>query len=62
VDRRTPGLVTRAWSACAGDAEVVLHAIAGLAHAWPGEFGRGPTPIAASSAMWAFFAAHPMER
>jgi polyhydroxybutyrate depolymerase len=59
VDRSTPGLVTRRWSACAGGAEVVLHAIAGLAHDWPGEFGRGPTPIAASSAMWAFFREHP---
>lgn len=53
------------YTACAGDAAVVLYTIRGGGHAWPGgrplpEWMVGPTSrsIDATSQMWAFFREH----
>jgi polyhydroxybutyrate depolymerase len=68
VDSAVAADVTRrAYTHCAGDADVVLYTIHGGGHTWP---GGGPVPewfagrtshsIDASSLMWAFFRAHPL--
>lgn len=45
------------YRGCEGQAEVTLCTIQGLGHVWPGAFGGG-SDIAATEAMWPFFAAH----
>lgn len=57
-------VTVRTWSACQGNAEVVLYTLAGEGHSWPGS----PTmpkeitsqAINATDIMWTFFKAHPM--
>jgi polyhydroxybutyrate depolymerase len=55
------------YPGCAGSAAVVLYAIQGGGHTWPGgkplpEWWVGPTSnsIDASSLMWTFFQEHPL--
>jgi polyhydroxybutyrate depolymerase len=55
---------TSAYSSCTAGADVVLHAIVGGGHSWPGAIqlpglGRTSRDIDASEAMWQFFVAHP---
>lgn len=59
--------VTRyAWQTCADDSEVVLYAIDGGGHTWPGGPSRGrllgtvSREISANKLMWEFFERHPM--
>jgi polyhydroxybutyrate depolymerase len=62
--------ITRSeYTQCADDATVVLYTIRGGGHTWPGggplpEAWVGPTnrEIDASSLMWDFFSAHPLQR
>lgn len=57
----------RAYTNCAGGADVMFYTIQGGGHTWPGG-GRGPewfvgtttNSVDASSLMWAFFREHPL--
>jgi len=70
VDSAVARDITRStYTACADDATVVLYTIRGGGHTWP---GGGPLPdawvgptnreIDASSLMWSFFSAHPLQQ
>jgi polyhydroxybutyrate depolymerase len=57
----------REYTACAGDAAVVLYTVRGGGHTWPGgepmpEWFVGSTSrgVDATSRMWAFFREHPL--
>lgn len=54
----------RTWSNCTKNAEVILYALAGHGHSWPGSpiMPRAITSkaINATDVMWEFFSAHPM--
>jgi len=58
--------VTRlAWEGCAAGADVVLYAVTGGRHGWPGSadssfWGLTTDAVDASAMLWEFFAAHPM--
>jgi polyhydroxybutyrate depolymerase len=57
----------RTWTGCDGTSSVVLYSIIGGGHTWPGSipiarFGLTTTQINASNTIWAFFAAHPLQR
>jgi len=57
----------RTWTGCDGTSSVVLYSIIGGGHTWPGSipiaaFGMTTTQINASDTIWAFFAAHPLQR
>ncbi len=59
MDRPQPGAERRRWTACQAGAEVVLYALEGVGHAWPG-VGRAADSVEATALMWAFFEAHRM--
>ena len=70
VESRVAGDVTRrAYSGCAGNADVVLYTIHGGGHTWP---GGGPIPewfagtttrsISASEELWKFYRDHPLRK
>ena len=59
----------RAYTGCAGDADVVLYTVEGGGHTWPGGtplpewfVGRTTRSIDATRLMWAFFLDHPLGR
>lgn len=70
VDSAVAADVTRLeYTNCAGDAAVVLYTIQGGGHTWPGGqplpewfVGRTSQSIDATSRMWEFFRAHPLQR
>ena len=56
----------RTWTGCAKGGEVVFYIIDGGGHTWPGSVGVGrlgltTKQIDASSTIWDFFKAHPLE-
>jgi polyhydroxybutyrate depolymerase len=55
---------TQSWGPCKGGSAVAVWAVQGGKHTWPGTYGLAPgSPDArfdASSAIWGFFAAHPL--
>jgi polyhydroxybutyrate depolymerase len=62
-------VVRRGWSGCSDRADVVLYAIVGGGHTWPGGLklpawgvGATSTSIDATRVIWAFFQAHPLAR
>lgn len=64
-----PDVKRREYTGCTDDATVVLYIIEGGGHTWPGgdplpEWFAGPTSrsIDATTEMWAFFRAHPLNR
>jgi polyhydroxybutyrate depolymerase len=70
IDSVVAADVTRVeYTSCADEAAVVLYAVQGGGHSWPGgqplpEWMVGPTSrsIDATSQMWAFFREHPLRR
>jgi polyhydroxybutyrate depolymerase len=64
-----PDVTRRAYTNCAGDADVVLYTIRGGGHTWPGGtplpkwfVGVTTRSIDATSLMWSFFSDHPLVR
>ncbi len=62
-----PDVTRRAFTPCAGDADVVLYTVIDGGHTWPGGgplpewfSGRTTTSIDATSRHWAFFRDHPL--
>ena len=62
-----PGVALNDYRSCRGGSEVAYYLIAGGGHAWPGGsrmaafLDAPPTAMAATPAIWDFFAAHPKE-
>jgi polyhydroxybutyrate depolymerase len=60
-------VVRTAYGSCQDGAEVVLVAIEGGGHTWPGRepqlqaLGRSTRNISANDLMWEFFEKHPMK-
>jgi polyhydroxybutyrate depolymerase len=55
--REDEPLTSDLYGPCRENSEVVLHAIAGGRHGWPGAFSSG-SDVAASKLIWSFFARH----
>jgi polyhydroxybutyrate depolymerase len=67
IERVTENITRRTFSGCESNADVILYAIAGAGHTWPGGgrqlvfiSGAVNREIDASAIMWDFFAAHPL--
>jgi polyhydroxybutyrate depolymerase len=68
-DQVAPDVVRSAWQGCNDGAEVVLYAVRGGGHTWPGSeiskageslIGRTTMSVRANQIIWDFFRAHPM--